>query len=104
MLVCLGLVCTVFSLYIVNSCKEVNPYYIVVLLFEELQTSHRCINSSFIFISEPFHFIAIIRGFKNFAVIANQNTVDVLCLNMCLHIDIIIPPNVEEAQGKRKPV
>jgi hypothetical protein len=71
--------------------KEGNPHSFPILLFDELLTSHRHIISSFIFKSNLFHFIVIIRIFQNFAFSANR--VGVFC-------DITVSPRPEKLQGK----
>jgi hypothetical protein len=71
----------IFSLFFnyINNVKENNPYWLPVSLFDKVLTSHRHIISSFVFKSNLSRFIAIIKSFQNFAVIANWNTADVWC-------------------------
>jgi hypothetical protein len=58
---------------IINNIKEVNPSHLHILLSDKLLISYSYTTSSFIFRSKLFHFVAIIRGFKNSAFGTNQN-------------------------------
>jgi hypothetical protein len=109
-LVCLDLVHTVFPLFsTINSVKEISPYCLPTLLFNEQQTSHRCIMSSFMFNVLPFHCHSC--GFSQFCshhhpkhnrclMVTKMST----CTCIVVFCDIVIQPRSLESQGKGKPV
>jgi hypothetical protein len=89
----------------VNKDKEVNQYYLLILLFDNLLTSQRYIISCFTFKSKLSCFVAIIRVFQIPAVSTIENTVLVdgdNTLNKHLHGCILsLLFNLGQLQDKR---